>query len=184
MIPCEKYTRATNAPFQNAHRRQGSLLSALVVQPYTFPGLEININGGRLHDAASAIKACILLYAVFKNPDLAIEGFQSDLGHQVYRMIVHSNNTATSLVLAGLVDDPAEAVNAFNDFYHVVLRLPDSTGMTAWDYEATGGVTTDRIARPLDPITEYWINNPVTLDAFVGVLPYDRNPGGDRKRYH
>ncbi len=143
----------------------------LVVRPLDAPQFEINFGGDDVQRSASTIKALILIYALFKDPDLDLSGWSTDRpAADAYRMIVSSHNGATARVLVSAVggrDHRDQALNAFNDFIHMALGVPESMGLTRWNYWPTSGVETDRLAEPVSAQFPEGIPNPITLNALV-----------------
>ncbi len=151
----------------------------LVAHPLGRPNLAIDLRGGEFERAASTVKALILLYALFKNPALAMSpATDRQPASDAYRMIVSSNNGAAARVLADAVgrDHVGQALDAFNDFVHDVLALPASIGLTQWGYYPVNGVTTDRLAEPATSDFPDGIPNPITLDALVSYFEMLETP--------
>lgn len=152
----------------------------LVVRPIGSPDLEINFGGDLYQNAASTFKAPILLYAIFRDPRIALTGWEDGIAKDAYRMIVGSHNTATGSVLvkASGVDANTHALDHFNDFLHNIVGLPPAVGLTQWNYGPTTGMYSTHVlsANPTyDP--DEVSANPITLDALVDFFTFLESPG-------
>lgn len=171
----------------NEHYRQIATLVGLtndpyvriVVRPIERPDLEVNFGGNRVQNAASTMKAPVLLYAIFRDPQVALTGWQGGTAESAYRMIVGSANfaTATVLVESGGVRGSPVTLDYFNDFLHDIIGLPPSVGLTQWNYGATSDMLSFNVA-PRDPAfdPERVAANPITLDALVAFFEFLETP--------
>ncbi len=149
----------------------------LVVRPVEQPALEINFGGSVMLNGASTLKAPVLLYAIFRDPTLALGGWETGVPHEAYRMIVGSNNSATGRVLSAVsANGGSSTLDDFNDFLHNIIGLPTNVGLTWWNYGVTSGLTSDRVS-----LTEgiSWREvgaNPYSLDAMVAFYEFLETP--------
>src|SRR5690606_39368495 len=72
----------------------------LVVRPIDRPDLRINFHGALYQNAASTLKTGVLLYAIFRHPQIALSGSQAGTALAAYKMVVGSHNRATGTVRA------------------------------------------------------------------------------------
>lgn len=149
-------------------------------QPGNRPGLVLDFDGDKLQNAASTLKAAVLVYAIFRDPRIALTGWESGDAREAYKMIVGSNNTATGAVLvdaSGVAGNP-NALNHFNDFLHNIIGLPPYVGLTQWNYGATTGMISTHLV-PADPAfdPDQVEANPVTLDALLDIFEFIESPG-------
>lgn len=171
----------------NEHYRQIATLVGLtndpyvriVVRPIERPDLEVNFGGNKVQNAASTMKAPVLLYAIFRDPQIAMTGWQGGTAESAYRMIVGSANSATATVLVesgGQRGSPV-TLDRFNDFLHDIVGLPPSVGLTQWNYGATSDMLSFNVA-PRDPAfdPERVAANPITLDALVAFYEFLETP--------
>lgn len=151
----------------------------LVVRPIERPDLEINFGGELYQNTASTIKAPILLYAIFRDPSLALGGWQDGTANDAYKMIVGSHNSATGAVLAASNETRTGAAvfDNFNSFLHDIVGLPPSVGLTVWNYGPTQKIVTYNLA-PRDPALDpgHTAANPITLDALVAFFEFLETP--------
>lgn len=152
----------------------------LVVRPIGSPDLEINFGGNLYQNAASTFKAPVLLYAIFRDPRIALTGWEEGVARDAYRMVVGSHNSATGSVLvkASGVDANTHALDHFNDFLHDIVGLPSTVGLTQWNYGPTTGMVSQHVlaADPTyDP--DEVSANPITLDALVDFFTFLESPG-------
>jgi hypothetical protein len=156
----------------------------LVVRPLDHPSgrpdLVLDFDGDKLQNAASTLKAGVLIYAIFRDPRIALTGWESGPARDAYKMIVGSNNTATGAVLvdsSGVAGNP-NALNHFNDFLHDIIGLPPYVGLTQWNYGATTGMISTHLA-VVDPSydPDEVQANPVTLNALLDLFEFLESPG-------
>lgn len=113
-------------------------------------------------NAASTHKAAILLYAIFRDPEVALLGWPPDMSG----MIIYSNNGDTARVLVAATPPGQDPLPTFNTFLRDVLLLPDGVGMTDWNYGPTSGQLAT--VPGYDPAPEV-DGNPVTMAALAQV---------------
>lgn len=151
----------------------------LVVRPLDRPDLEVNFEGDQYQNAASTLKAAVLVYAIFRDPGVGLNGWQTGTSLDAYKMIVGSHNTATGEVLNDSRDREASgnALDQFDSFLHDIVGLSPTVGLTQWNYGATQGYLSfnvDDRDPALDP--ERVAANPVTLDALVAYFEFLETP--------
>jgi hypothetical protein len=156
----------------------------LVVRPLDHPSgrpdLILDFDGDKIQNAASTLKAGVLIYAIFRDPRIALTGWESGDARDAYKMIVGSNNTATGAVLvdaSGVAGNP-NALNHFNDFLHDIIGLPPYVGLTQWNYGATTGMISTHLSA-VDPTydPDEVQANPVTLNALLDLFEFLESPG-------
>lgn len=152
-------------PIVAAEIEQAKKGQRLVLQSLTYPEHSLNFGRATIQPAASMIKAQILSFAISVNPDLPINGpvtIEENSASDAYRMIVHSNNSATTRVLqTASQGHESQVLNAFNDYFHGALGAPDTEGLTAWVNSELAGVTTNRVKG------WYAFPNPISLDSMA-----------------
>jgi len=151
----------------------------LVVRPIDRPDLEINFHGELYQNAASTLKTGVLLYAIFRDPQIALSGWQEGTSLAAYKMIVGSHNSATGTVLAESGRDVGSwnPLDDFNAFLHDIIGLPPTVGLTEWNYGATQDTLSFTVERP-DPAydPERISANTITLDALVSLYEFLETP--------
>lgn len=151
----------------------------LVVRPIDRPDLEINFHGELYQNAASTLKTGVLLYAIFRDPQVALSGWQDGTPLAAYKMIVGSHNSATGAVLAesGRGVGSWNPLDDFNAFLHDIVGLPPTVGLTEWNYGATQDTLSFTVERP-DPVydPERISANTITLDTLVALYEFLETP--------
>ena len=140
----------------------------LVVRPVEQPALEINFGGSVMLNGASTLKAPVLLYAIFRDPTLALGGWETGIPREAYRMIV--------VLSAVSVNGGSNTLDDFNDFLHNIIGLPTNVGLTWWNYGVTSGLTSNRVSL-IGGISWREVGaNPYSLDAMVAFYEFLETP--------
>lgn len=176
------YASTYDMLYSEAYRELESLIElrndrylSLVVQPVGRPSLAINFGGSRIQNGASTLKAPVLLYVIFRDPSIALTGWQDGVPRDAYRMIVGSHNSATGRVLlAASANGGSRTLDDFNVFLHTIIGLPESVGLTWWNYGVTSGLISDQVIG--DFSYDEVGSNPYTLDSMVAFYEFLETP--------
>jgi hypothetical protein len=142
----------------------------LVVRPLDCAGCTISVEGDDILHGASAVKSMFLVFAIFRDPGVGLQGWTAGTSREAYRMIVHSNNTASGQVLWDIGEKFGDenVLDSFNAFLHTILGLPGTVGVRVWEYGPTDGMVSTAVeAIPPDENPDGVFAHPLTLDALV-----------------
>jgi hypothetical protein len=105
----------------------------------------IQINAERLMPVASCFKAFVVPYYFLHTPP---EEWRYDENSVLYSMAVHSNNTATGMILDNVARRVPGSDNAIVKFNNFLRQMGLANGLHSWNWEdsPTAGLTDPRYA--------------------------------------